>query len=68
MTKLLETIEEIVKFGLKANLCVPNRDKMLEHCLVKIYGLYFDISYQFDDTDYPDFDKSNLTNVRSNVA
>lgn len=67
MTELLEIIDEIVKFGLQPNLTVPDRDKILERSLIKIYSFYFDISYQFDNTDYPDFNKSDLPNIRHNV-
>jgi len=67
MTEPIATIDDIVKFGLQPNLSVPDRDKMLERSLIKIYSLYFDISYQFDNTDYPDFDKSYLPNIRHNV-
>lgn len=68
MTELIRTIDEIVKFGLQPDLSVPDRDEMLERNLIKIYSLYFDISYEFDSTDYPDFDKSHYPNVRQNVA
>ena len=60
MTELVKTIDSIVKFGLNPNLSVPHRDKALERGLVNIYHLYFDISYQFDDKDYPDFADSDL--------
>jgi len=34
---------------------------------VKIYNLYFDIEYEFDETDYPDFDDEKYPNIRQNV-
>jgi hypothetical protein len=67
MTELIETIGEIIKFGLQPNISVPDRDKALERGLVKIYNLYFDISYQFDNRDYPDFNKLELLDIRHNV-
>ncbi len=67
MTELISTINEIVKYGLQPNLAVTNKEKLLERHLVKIYDLYFDIEYKFDETDYSDFDKSQLLNIRQNV-
>jgi hypothetical protein len=67
MTELIETIGEIIRFGLQPNISVPDRDKALERGLVKIYNLYFDISYQFDNRDYPDFNKLELLDIRHNV-
>jgi hypothetical protein len=68
MTELIPTINEIVKYGLQPNLNVTDNEKLLEKDLVKIYSLYFDIKFDFDKTDYPDFDKSNLPNIRQNIA
>lgn len=67
MTELIQTINEIVKYGLKPNLTLTDKEKLLERNLVKIYSLYFDIEYKFDETDYPDFDKSQLPHIRQNV-
>ena len=58
MTELIPTINEIVKYGLQPNLTVTDKEKLLERHLVKIYNLYFDIKYTFDEADYKDFDKS----------
>ena len=30
--------------------------------------MYFDIKYEFDETDFPDFDKSQLPDIRQNVS
>jgi hypothetical protein len=68
MTELIATIDDIVKFGLQPNLSVADRDKALERNLVKIYSLYFHISYQFDSRDFPDFSKSGLPDIRHNVT
>jgi hypothetical protein len=67
MTELIATIDDIVKFGLRPNLSVPDRDKVLERSLIKIYILYFHISYQFDSKEYPHFNKSEITAIRHNV-
>ena len=67
MKELIPTINEIVKYGLQPNLTVTDKEKLLERHLVKIYDLYFDIEYKFDDTDFPDFDKTQLPNLRQNV-
>ena len=68
MTELIPTINEIVKYGLQPNLTVTDKEKFLERNLVKIYDFYFDIKYEFDETDFPDFDKSHLPNIRQNVS
>ena len=67
MTELIPTINEIVKYGLQPNLAVADKEKLLERDLVKIYSLYFDIKYEFDETDFPDFDKSQYPDIRQNV-
>lgn len=68
MTALIPTINEIVKYGLQPNLAVTDKEKLLERNLVKIYDLYFDIKYNFDETDFPDFDTSQLPDIRKNVS
>lgn len=67
MTELIPTINEIVKYGLEPNLTTADKEKLLERNLVKIYSLYFDIKYTFDETDFPDFDNSQLPDIRQNV-
>jgi hypothetical protein len=67
MTELIPTINEIIKYGLEPNLTVDDKEKLLERNLVKIYDLYFDIKYDFDKTNFQDFDKSQLSNIRQNV-
>ena len=68
MTELIPTINEIVKYGLQPNLTVTDKEKLLERHLVKIYDLYFDIEYKFDETDYPDFDKTQFPDIIQNVT
>ena len=68
MTELVTTINEIVKYGLQPSLIVTDKEKLLERNLVKIYDLYFDIKYKLDETDFPDFDKSQLPDIRQNVS
>jgi hypothetical protein len=68
MTELIPTINEIVKYGLQPNLIVTDKEKLLERHLVKIYDLYFDIEFKFDETEFPEFDKSQLPDIRQNVS
>ena len=68
MTELIPTINEIIKYGLQPNLMETDKEKLLEKNLVKIYNLYFDIEFEFDETDYPDFDKSEYSIVRQNIV
>ena len=68
MAGLIQTINEIVKYGLQANLMVIDKEKLLERNLIKIYNFYFDIKFEFYKTDYPEFDKSILPDIRKNVV
>jgi len=67
ITEIIPTIDDVVKFGLQSNLNVPDRDALLEKSLIKIYFLYFGVSYVFDETRYPEFNKSKLPNIRKNI-
>jgi hypothetical protein len=68
MTELIPTINEIVKYGLESNLTTTDKEKELEKNLVKIYSLYFDIEFKFDETDYPDLHKTEYADIRQNVT
>lgn len=68
MTELIPTIIEIVKYGLEPNLTTTDKEKELEIDLVKIYSLYFDIEFKFDETNYPDLDKNEYADIRQNVT
>lgn len=68
MKELIPTINEIVKYGLHPNLTVTDKEQLLERHLVKICDLYFDIEYKYDETDFPDFHKSQLPDIRQNVS
>lgn len=68
MTELIPTINEIVKYGLQPNLTINDKEKLLERDLVKIYDLHFDIKYNFDESYFPEFDKSQLPDIRQNVS
>jgi hypothetical protein len=39
----------------------------LEKDLIKIYSLYFQINYEFDNADFPNFDASQLPNIKQNL-
>jgi len=64
---IVSVIDEIVKYGLQPNLIEIDKEKSLEKNLVKIYNLYFDIEFEHDETDYPDFDKIKYSDIRRNV-
>lgn len=68
MTELIPTINDIVKYGLYLNLAIEDKEKWLERDLVKIYNLYFDIKYKFDDTAFPDSDGIAYSDIRENVT
>ena len=67
MRELIPTINEIIKYGLQPNLEETDKEKLLEKNLVKIYNLYFDIEYEFDETDFPDFEKTTYIDIRKNI-
>jgi hypothetical protein len=67
MNDLIPVINSITQYGLQPHLIVANRDKLLEMHLIKIYSLYFDINYTFDETDYQDFDEQMFPNIRENI-
>jgi hypothetical protein len=67
MKELIPTINEIVKFGLEPKLTEVNKLESLEKNLVKIYSMYFDVDYKFDEKDYEEFDSQKFPNIRQNV-
>lgn len=71
MEQLIEIIDEIVKYGLKPNVNVEDKEKDLEMNLVKLYAKYFEVKYKFDDKEYADFDRKKvypdvIENVKNN--
>jgi hypothetical protein len=68
MKELIPTINEIVKYGLQANLTLADKEKLLERHLVKIYNLYLDIEYKFDETNFPEFNITEYSEIRQNVT
>jgi len=66
--KLIPTIENITKYGLRQNLIIENKESNLEEDLVKIYSLYFQIKFEPDDTDYPDYNRANYSDIRQTVC
>lgn len=68
MKELIPTINEIIKYGLEPNLATSDQEKVLEKNLVKIYNLYFDIEYKFDETNFPEFNITEYSEIRQNVT
>ncbi|WP_177764412.1 DUF5063 domain-containing protein [Flavobacterium sp. I3-2] len=68
MKELLDPINEISKYGLLENLNEKDKTKNLERNLVKIYDLYFENEFEFDETEYPEFNKKDFSNIRENIA
>jgi len=65
--ELITSIDEIIKFGLQANLNIPDRNFVLEKNLVNIYRLYFEVDTEFDEREYNAYDKSMWPDVKRNV-
>mgnify|MGYP003593834074 CR=1 FL=1 len=68
MTTINAVIDEIIPYGLQPNLAWPDKEKKLEHSLVKLYSIFFDVAYAPDEKEYPDFDRSGLPDIRSNIT
>lgn len=69
ITELIPVINTIITFGLEPNLTVKrtDRDKVLEKSLVKIYSLYFDIQYDYDNTDFGEDKEYRYAEIRKNI-
>lgn len=67
MEEIIKIIDEIVKYGLNPNLEVDDKEVDLEKNLVKLYAKFFEIDYEYDKMDYPEFEKAKLPNIIENV-
>jgi hypothetical protein len=70
MTKqLIQTINQIAKFGLEQNIEISKdeRNLLLERSLISIYSLYFEIQYEYDNTDFEEYDDIKYVNMRKNI-
>ena len=68
MDEIIEIINEVIKYGLSPNLKIEDSEKDIENNLIKLYSKYFDINYEFDNTDYPEFENEHRQNIISNVT
>ncbi len=68
MNQTIKIIDEITKYGLTPFVNSQNKERDLEENLVKLYSKYFQIAYEFDERDYPDFKKEQLPNIIENVS
>lgn len=67
MKKLLQTIDEISKYGLESEVYIKDKEEDLERNLVQLYSLYFLIQNEHDQQEYPEFDKAQFPQVVENV-
>ena len=67
MKDLIEVIDNIIRFGLGIDLKTEDKEKDLEEHLVMLYTHYFLIRYEYDDKDYPGFDRNQFPDVVKNV-
>ncbi len=68
MEGFIELINEITKFGLNPNINLSDKERDLERHLIKLYQFYFDIEFEQEYLDYPDFNISTLPNIRENIG
>lgn len=64
MKSLLEIISEITKYGLEKNLTEVEKERNLAKNLVRIYNLYFEIEFEFDEKDYEDFKRPQPKSIQ----
>lgn len=67
MKDIIHIINEIIKYGLEPGLNVVDKEKLLEKNLITIYSYYFDVEDKFDKSDFPEFKKPELDDIRINV-
>lgn len=67
MKELIKIIDEIVQYGLNPKLEVKDKEVDLEKNLIMLYAKFFEIDYDFDEMDYPEFEKAKLPNIIENV-
>ena len=65
---LIQTINEIVKYGLQPNLVISDKEKMLEKNLLKLYLMSLDVEYEFDGTNYPEYNKPMALNINQIIS
>ena len=68
MEKLIEAVDEVIKWGIYPHLKIEDKERLLEESLVQLYSIYFEINYEFDETEFPDFDRSILPDIQKNIA
>ena len=68
MKEIIKIIDEISKWGFTSHLKIEEKEKDLEKHLVQFYAQYFEIEYEFDDIDYTQSIKPNLTDLRKNIS
>ena len=67
MKELIESINEIVKYGLESNISELEKVQNLEKNLIIFYKLYFEFEDKFDETEYSEFDSSKFLNIEENI-
>lgn len=68
MEKLIQIIDEIIKYGLRPNIEMENKERDLEMNLIKLYSSYFEIHYKSDEKHYKDFNKKKMyPNIEEHV-
>jgi len=67
--QLIQTINQIVNFGLEQNIEISKDDRnlVLEKSLISIYSLYFEIQYEYDNTDFEEYYDIKYVNIRKNI-
>lgn len=67
MKNLIEVISEITKYGLEKNLDEVEKEKNLERNIIKLYTLYFEIEFEFDEKDYDDFERPQPKSIQEAI-
>lgn len=67
MKELIESINEIVKYGLNSNISELTKEQNLEKNLISIYQLFFELEYNFDETEYVEFEDKKSLDIEKNI-
>ncbi|MEM6803128.1 MAG: DUF5063 domain-containing protein [Bacteroidota bacterium] len=67
MKTLIEIVDEIIRYGLGIGRGEVDKERALEESLIQLYAIYFRIEFEFDEKEYPDFDKKFFPHVIDHV-
>ena len=67
MSQLIQIIDNITRYGLKPKINTVNKKQDLEKHLILLFAYKYSLEYEFDDSDYPDFNKPKYSDLSTNI-